>query len=118
MNTELFTNSIKLIWTEPRVACFEQPMQRVTCPECSEIFVNTKGLGIHLSKIHVKTEKTHVCVDCYKFFKNKCLLKAHKLQVHLKVSKIECPKCMKILSNKFTLKNHIKKYHQPIAEIQ
>ena len=91
--------------------------QGIYCEKCLETFKCSKGLEIHMSKMHQKDRKNYDCKVCQKLFKSVQLVKAHIKQVHDKAAQILCVKCERYFSNKFTLQNHIKKFHPATTSI-
>ena len=91
--------------------------QGIYCNQCLEAFKCSKGLEIHMSKMHQKDKKNYSCKVCQKLFKSSPLVKAHIKQVHLKSTRILCFKCEMYFSNKFTLHNHNIKFHPTVPSI-
>ncbi|CAB3238206.1 unnamed protein product, partial [Arctia plantaginis] len=84
---------------------------RYECPHCSERFVSTSTLAVHLSTSHGEA-KQHVCNMCNNHYSSKESLRGHIWRVHnqKKEPLASCHLCEKSFTRKSILKIHVRSH--------
>lgn len=85
--------------------------QTLSCPVCSKICKNKKGLEQHKAKSHARKKRKSRCKICTKRFLSKYALRFHTNQVHSKTTRVECCECGEKIYNKYLMSSHMKTYH-------
>lgn len=85
------------------------PERTHQCPDCSEVYLNSKTFYRHYKAYH--TNEGFACTFCDLKFAFKGLLDEH-IVAHTRVKRFKCPQCLKLFACNKSLQRHIRNFHE------